>query len=104
VHTTRFDPVQAPETQVSVCVHGLPSLQVVPSARAGFVHRPVPGSQVPAAWHWSCAVHVTGFEPAQIPEWHVSVCVQASPSLQVVPSGLGGFEHWPVDGSHVPAT
>jgi len=34
----------------------------------------------------------------------VSVCVQAFPSLQVVPSGLFGFEQTPVAWSHVPAT
>ena len=31
------------------------------------------------------AEHTTGFEPTQEPLWQVSVCVQASPSLQVVP-------------------
>ena len=32
VQTTGFDPVQVPPWQVSVCVHMLPSLQVVPFA------------------------------------------------------------------------
>jgi hypothetical protein len=49
-------------------------------------------------------VHVTAFEPEQVPFWHVSVCVQALPSLQVVPFAAVGFEHVPVVGSHVPAT
>jgi len=31
------------------------------------------------------AEQVTGFEPTQEPFWQVSVCVQASPSLQIVP-------------------
>ena len=35
---------------------------------------------------------------------HVSLCVQASPSLQAVPFAAAGFEHWPVAGLHVPAT
>ena len=33
----------------------------------------VAGAHVPAAWHWSDAVHVTGFEPAQLPATHWSV-------------------------------
>jgi hypothetical protein len=32
-------------------------------------------------------VHVTGFEPAQDPDWHRSVWVHALPSLHAVPSG-----------------
>jgi len=46
---------------------------------------------------------MTGF-PVHVPPWQVSVCVHASPSLQVVPSAFAGFEHWPVAGLHVPAT
>jgi hypothetical protein len=34
----------------------------------------------------------------------VSVCVQALPSLQVVPLGLIGFEHAPVDELHEPGS
>jgi hypothetical protein len=49
-------------------------------------------------------VHVTEFAPVQAPDWHVSVCVQASPSLQLVPFGLAGFEHCPLPGSQVPAS
>jgi hypothetical protein len=49
--TTGFAPVHVPATQVSVCVHALPSLQVVPSGWFGFEHAPVPGSHVPAWWH-----------------------------------------------------
>ena len=40
----------------------------------------------------------------QAPDWHVSVCVQASPSLHAVPFAAAGFEHAPVAGLHVPAT
>jgi hypothetical protein len=32
-------------------------------------------------------VQITGFDPTQVPAWHLSVCVQALPSLHVVPSG-----------------
>jgi len=48
------------------------------------------------------AVHVTGFEPVHVPLWHVSVCVQALPSLQAVPFVLfvhavvltAGWQDW----------
>jgi hypothetical protein len=48
---------------------------------------------VPAAWQASLAEHVTGFEPLHAPLEHASVCVQASLSLQAVPSGAAGFVH-----------
>ena len=47
---------------------------------------------------------MTGFVPAHLPAWQVSVCVQALPSLQALPSGFAGFEHEPVAGSQVPAS
>jgi hypothetical protein len=80
----------------------LPSLQAVPSGAAGFEQTPVAGLQVPAMWHWSCAAHVTGFVPVQVPAWHTSVCEHAFPSLHDVPFAAGGFEHVPVAGSQVP--
>jgi hypothetical protein len=49
----------------------------------------------PGTWHWSLAVQVTGFEPMQTPDTHVSVRVQALPSLQGVPF-RGVFTHIPV--------
>jgi hypothetical protein len=42
--------------------------------------------------------------PLHVPLWHVSVCVQALPSLQLVPLVAAGFEHVPVPLLHVPAT
>src|SRR2546427_783189 len=93
-----------PERQVSVWVLALPSLQAVPSGASGFEHTPVDGLQVPATWHWSLAVQVTGLLPVQTPDRQESVWVQALPSLQAVPSGASGFEHAPVDGLQVPAT
>jgi hypothetical protein len=89
---------------VSACVHAFPSLQAVPFAAAGFEQAPVAGLHAPETWHWSDAVQVTGFAPAQMPAWHVSVRVQAFPSLQAVPFSAFGFEHAPVVGLHVPAT
>jgi hypothetical protein len=102
-HVTALLPTQAPLSQASVCVQPLPSSHAVPFAAIGFEHAPVDGSQVPATWQASCAAHVTGLLPSQLPLWQVSVCVQASPSLHEVPFAAIGFEHTPVAGSHVPA-
>src|SRR5438046_8519389 len=74
-------PAQLPLWQVSVCVQALPSLHAVPSVAVGMEQLPVAGSHVPAVWHASRAVQVTGL-PAQLPLWQVSVCVQALPSLR----------------------
>jgi hypothetical protein len=101
---TGLDPVHVPLWQESVWVQALPSLQAVPLVALGFEHMPVDVSQVPATWHWSRAVHVTGLAPVHVPLTHVSVWVQALPSLQEVPSFAFGFEHTPVDVSQVPAT
>ena len=79
-------------------------MHAVPFAAAGFEHAPEAGSQVPAAWHWSLAVHATGLAPVHAPFWQLSVWVQALPSLQVVPFVAVGFEQLPLPGSHVPAT
>jgi hypothetical protein len=94
--------VHTPLIQLSTCVQPLPSLQAVPSGACGFVHAPEAGSQTPR-WHWSLAVHVTGLVPVQVPFWQLSVCVQALPSSQLVPSPFAGLLHWPVVMSHVPA-
>jgi hypothetical protein len=103
VQTIGLDPVQAPDWQVSVWVHALPSSQAVPFALVGFEQTPVAGEHVPTVWHGSLAVHTIGFDPVQIPDWHVSVCVHALPSLHAVPFDFDGLEQIPVDGSHVPA-
>ena len=42
--------------------------------------------------------------PEQTPPVQTSLCVQALPSSQAVPSGAVGFEHMPVPRSQVPAT
>ena len=57
---TGFVPPHAPPVHASVCVQALPSLHGAPSGLGGFEHAPVDGLHVPAVWHWSCAVHVTG--------------------------------------------
>src|SRR3989442_1639289 len=102
MQTTYLDPVQIPDSQVSVCEQASPSLHDVPFGAMGFEQRPVAGLQIPATWHASLAVQTTGFEPVQIPEWHVSVWVHLFRSLHEIPSGARGFEHRPVAGLQVP--
>ena len=79
--------VQTPVWHVSVCEQALPSLQLVPFAFAGFAQTPVVGSQVPAAWHWSLGVQITGVPARQAPEaLHTSAPLHALPSLHDVPA------------------
>ena len=47
---------------------------------------------------------MTGLPPVHAPDTHVSVRVQASPSLHAVPFGAAGLEQVPVEVSHTPAT
>jgi hypothetical protein len=103
VHVTALPAPQEPAWQVSLSVHLLPSSHAAPFGLSGCEQVPVLGSHVPTSWHWSRAVHVTGLVPVQVPAWHVSVWLQALPSLQAVPSGLFGFEQLPVEGLHEPA-
>jgi hypothetical protein len=51
VQVTGFAPTHNPAWQVSVCVHAVPSAQVVPLALAGFEQIPVAGAHVPTSWH-----------------------------------------------------
>jgi len=66
VQVTGF-PLHAPAWHASPHVQRLPSSQLMPSAFGQFEHTPVPGSHVPASWHWSSAVHCTGFVPVHVP-------------------------------------
>jgi hypothetical protein len=50
VQTTLFVPTHVPFWQVSVCVHALPSEQLVPFGRACATHWSVASSQTPT-WH-----------------------------------------------------
>src|SRR5438132_127712 len=100
---TGFAPVHAPDWQESLSVHALSSSHAVPSALAGFEQIPELGLQVPAVWHWSCAVQTIAFAPVQAPDWQASLCVHASLSLHLVPLALAGFEQIPVLGLQVPA-
>src|SRR5438094_7177961 len=78
-------PVQTPALQTSPRVLASPSSQGLPSGVTGFEQVALSGSQTPASWHWSWAVQTTGLTPVHVPPWQVSLCVQASPSLQLVP-------------------
>jgi hypothetical protein len=99
VHTSPeghpLPPVHVPFWQVSLLVQELPSLQAVPFALFGWEQVPFDGSQVPWSWHWSGAGQTTGFVPLQAPLWQASVWVQASLSLQLVPSGAGLWTQLP---------
>src|SRR5207244_264366 len=100
--TTGFAPTQAPAWQVSLCVHALASLQLVPLGLAGLLQAPVAGLQTPAVWHWSAAVHTTGLAPTQAPAAQVSVCVQALPSSHGAPLSLAGLLQTPDAGLQAP--
>src|SRR5207248_2268311 len=51
---------------------------------------PVAGSQVPAVWHWSEAVHTTGFAPTLAPAAQESARVQTLSSSRTMPSAWPG--------------
>jgi len=72
------------------------SLQAVPAGAVWMVH-PVAGAQ-PATWHWPVGWgHVGAPEPMHLPvASHVSVVVQALPSLQGAPR-LTVFLHAPLE-------
>jgi hypothetical protein len=84
---TGFAPVHVPLWHESLCVQASPSLHGAPFGAIGFEHVPVNGSQFPATWHWSEAVHVTLDPGVQTPSLHVSLESHLLPSLHVVPSG-----------------
>jgi hypothetical protein len=77
-------------------------LQAEPSGFSGSLHSPLVGSHVPATWHWSLAAQTTGLAPLQMPAWQLSVWVQASPSLQALPSVFSGLLQTPVAGAQTP--
>ena len=98
----RGSPVQAPLVQRSAVVHTLPSSHAVPLGRFEYAQAPVAVLHVPV--RQSLESQTTGLDPEQAPDWQVSVRVQALASLQVVPSGLFGFEHVPLAGLQVPTS
>jgi hypothetical protein len=76
VHTTGFEPMQAPAEHESLCVQALPSEHDVPSANG---------------------------EPEQTPAWHVPSWVHVAPPPHAVPLAFDGFEQTPVAVSQTPA-
>jgi hypothetical protein len=75
--------VQVPVWQTSGPVQERPSSQALPVSGV-CTHAPVDVLHE-AAWQSSCAVQTTLFAPTHVPLWHVSVWVQALPSLQELP-------------------
>src|SRR3989442_825548 len=88
---------------MSVWMQTLHSLRGLEWSSGVCYHRLVVVSQVPATWHWSEAVQTTGLEPIQAPAWQVSVWVQALPSLQALPFGLGVVRAWRRAGAQISA-
>jgi hypothetical protein len=64
--------------------------------------QPLEGLQVSTVQRFPSS-QLNGAPPAHVPARQVSPAVQEFPSLQLVPSGLAGFEHNPVM-SQVPAS
>jgi hypothetical protein len=89
---------------VSFSVQRSPSSQALPSTFGGLEQIPVSGSQLPASWQASSGKHESGVPLAQLPAWHESLCVHASPSLHGAPSTFGGSLQSPVCASQVPAS
>src|SRR3954471_19113878 len=85
--------VHAPPWQVSLRVYCLMSSQAVPSGLDIAAGQPVAGLQVPMVWHWS-VVQLTVF-PTQLPDWQLSLSVQALPSLHAVPLAMLKQTHAP---------
>jgi hypothetical protein len=80
-------PPHTPTVHTSPVVHAFPSSHGVPSGFARFEHRPVTGSQTPAAWHWSGGEQEGGVPARQWPApSQVSAPLQALPSLQLAPA------------------
>src|SRR5262245_15417938 len=99
-------PTQRPAVHASPVVHAFASSQAAPSGRVGFEHAPVAGSQVPAAWQWSDATHVTGVPATHVPLSHRSPCVHPLPSLQAVPSAASrhvAVQHGPPSHASLPS-
>jgi hypothetical protein len=93
--TTGRAPEQVPPTHRSTVVQAFPSSHGVLSGFAGREHAPGVGSQVPASWQASPAVQTTGLAPTQDPPWQLSDRVQASPSLQGMPSSRARWVQTP---------
>jgi len=90
-----------PALQASV-VQTFPSVQEFASLATN-PHAPFSGLHASSV-HGFVSLQITGLLPTHAPVWHVSVWVQALPSVHVVPLVAGGFEQRPVPELHVPPT
>jgi hypothetical protein len=79
-------PVQLPAKHWSLRVHALRSSHEAPFGFAGLLH-PVAGSQTPAVWQESRGWQTTGAPPVHRPATQTSLAVHGLPSLHNVPSG-----------------
>lgn len=102
-HPATGDPTQIPAWHISFVVHTLPSSHVVPGAFGAVTH-PKPGSQKDFMHGSAEMAHTTTPPPVQTPPWQDCPTVQASASLQIVPSALFGLTHCPVDGLQYPSS
>lgn len=100
---------QVPAWQVSPELQASLSLQTVPLATGGLVHRPASRLQVPTWWHWSSGeqseleLHAQSLVVGvQMPAWQLSPSVHARPSLHPVPSVALGLEQSPVAVEQMP--
>jgi hypothetical protein len=84
---------QVPLWHVSAPLQAFPSAHDVPFATGVAVH-PVAGLQ-PSVVHGFPSLHVGGVPAVQVPLWHVSAPLQASPSEQEVPFATTLFEQTP---------
>jgi hypothetical protein len=90
---------QTPDWHVSLSVHALPSEHTVPFVIATFAQTPVVVLQASVV-HVLPSLQSFAVPAVQVPDLHVSLIVQAFPSVQVVPSADAGLEQLPVAGSH----
>src|SRR5207244_7370573 len=99
--------VQVPCQQASVPLQASPSEQIVPSAFAGFAHRPVAGSHTPASWQPSRATQVTPkqrstshLDEQPSPPWVLPSSHSSDTSRTPLPHTLQSLEaeHAPVAG------
>jgi hypothetical protein len=87
--------------KVNVPVH-IAVPHVVPSALLGLVQTPVPGTQLPALWHWSSALHVTELPALHVPPWHVSSVHRFASRSHDTPFALATGAGQPDAGTHAP--
>ena len=85
--------MQLPVGEFSAFMHGFVDGGQVRSQTPVPSHAP-PGQVVPRSY---------GLAPAHAPPWQAPTVLQELPTSHAVPSGAGGLEQTPVDGSHVPA-